>query len=38
METTRTGPNDVPGVVWAIDEFFKISFVFFYTLIKVLAT
>ena len=25
---TRMGPNDASGVVWAISEFFYISFVF----------
>ena len=29
MEIKRTGPNDARHVVWAIGEFFMISFVFF---------
>ena len=29
MEIKRPGPNDASGVVWAIGEFFMISFVFF---------
>ena len=38
MEMKRTGPNDASGVVWAIGEFFMISFVFFYILTNVLFT
>ena len=40
-EMTRTGPNDVSGVVWAIGEFFllfSISCFFFNILTKVLLT
>ena len=28
-QTMRKGPNDMPGIVWALGECFLISFVFF---------
>jgi hypothetical protein len=36
--TTITGPNDASRVVWALGEFFSISFVFFYYLMTYIGT